>query len=63
MRDQPWFLNQVVEIQTSLFPKQLLARLQKIEIGMGRVRVEARGPRTVAKTWSPEYDCTYIRKK
>ncbi|HLH42734.1 MAG TPA: 2-amino-4-hydroxy-6-hydroxymethyldihydropteridine diphosphokinase [Bryobacteraceae bacterium] len=45
--DQPWFLNQVVEIETSLFPKQLLARLQKIEIGMGRVRMEARGPRTV----------------
>jgi 2-amino-4-hydroxy-6-hydroxymethyldihydropteridine diphosphokinase len=45
--DQPWFLNQVVEIETSLFPKQLLARLQKIEIGMGRVRKEARGPRTV----------------
>jgi 2-amino-4-hydroxy-6-hydroxymethyldihydropteridine diphosphokinase len=45
--DQPWFLNQVVEVETSLFPKQLLARLQKIEIGMGRVRMEARGPRTV----------------
>ena len=45
--DQPWFLNQVVEIETSLFPKQLLARLQKIEIGIGRVRMEARGPRTV----------------
>jgi 2-amino-4-hydroxy-6-hydroxymethyldihydropteridine diphosphokinase len=45
--DQPWFLNQVVEVETSLFPKQLLARLQKIEIGMGRVRVEAKGPRTV----------------
>ncbi|HYK60501.1 MAG TPA: 2-amino-4-hydroxy-6-hydroxymethyldihydropteridine diphosphokinase [Bryobacteraceae bacterium] len=47
VRDQPWFLNQVVEVETSLFPKQLLARLQKIEIGMGRVRMEARGPRTV----------------
>ena len=45
--NQPWFLNQVVEVETSLFPKQLLARLQKIEIGMGRVRMEARGPRTV----------------
>ena len=45
--DQSWFLNQVVEVETSLFPKQLLARLQKIEIGMGRVRMEARGPRTV----------------
>jgi len=45
--DQPWFLNQVVEIETSLFPKQLLARLEKIEIGMGRTRMEAKGPRTV----------------
>ena len=45
--DQPWFLNQVVEVETSLFPKQLLARLQKIEIGMGRIRILAKGPRTV----------------
>jgi 2-amino-4-hydroxy-6-hydroxymethyldihydropteridine diphosphokinase len=45
--DQPWFLNQVVEIETSLFPKQLLSRLQKIEIGMGRIRMLAKGPRTV----------------
>jgi 2-amino-4-hydroxy-6-hydroxymethyldihydropteridine diphosphokinase len=45
--DQPWFLNQVVEVETSLFPKQLLARLQKIEIGMGRIRMLAKGPRTV----------------
>ncbi|HEY7338557.1 MAG TPA: 2-amino-4-hydroxy-6-hydroxymethyldihydropteridine diphosphokinase [Bryobacteraceae bacterium] len=45
--DQPWFLNQIVEVETSLFPKQLLARLQKIEIGMGRVRVQEKGPRTI----------------
>src|SRR5215469_6078931 len=45
--DQPWFLNQVVEVETSLFPRQLLSRLQKIELGLGRVRMEARGPRTV----------------
>jgi 2-amino-4-hydroxy-6-hydroxymethyldihydropteridine diphosphokinase len=37
----------VVEVETSLFPKQLLARLQKIEIGMGRIRMLAKGPRTV----------------
>lgn len=45
--DQPWFLNQVVEIETSLFPKQLLSRLQKIELGLGRVRNQWKGPRTI----------------
>jgi len=33
--DQPWFLNQVIEIETSLFPMQLLARVQRIEREMG----------------------------
>jgi 2-amino-4-hydroxy-6-hydroxymethyldihydropteridine diphosphokinase len=45
--DQPWFLNQVVEIETSLFPKQLLSRVQKIELGLGRVREQWKGPRTI----------------
>jgi 2-amino-4-hydroxy-6-hydroxymethyldihydropteridine diphosphokinase len=45
--DQPWFLNQVVEIETSLFPKQLLSRVQKIELGLGRVRNQWKGPRTI----------------
>jgi 2-amino-4-hydroxy-6-hydroxymethyldihydropteridine diphosphokinase len=45
--DQPWFLNLVVEIETSLFPKQLLSRLQKIELGLGRVRNQWKGPRTI----------------
>ena len=48
MPDQSWFLNQVVEIETSLFPKQLLARLQKLEAGMGRIRGgPSKGPRTI----------------
>ena len=48
MPDQSWFLNQVVEIETSLFPKQLLSRLQKIELGLGRIRGGAsKGPRTI----------------
>jgi len=42
--DQPWFLNQVVEVETSLFPKQLLSRVQKIELGMGRTRERLKGP-------------------
>jgi 2-amino-4-hydroxy-6-hydroxymethyldihydropteridine diphosphokinase len=45
--DQPWFLNQVVEIETSLFPRQLLARMLKIERDMGRQRIAGKGPRTI----------------
>lgn len=44
---QPWFLNQVVEIETSLFPKQLLERTQKIERALGRIPTFPKGPRTV----------------
>ena len=47
VEDQPWFLNQVIECETELFPRQLLARLQKIERGMGRKRRLARGPREI----------------
>ncbi len=45
--DQRWFLNLVVEAETELFPLQLLARLQRIERDLGRVRTVARGPRTL----------------
>lgn len=45
--DQPWFLNQVIEIETDLFPRQLLARTQKIEREMGRKRMVAKGPRVI----------------
>lgn len=47
LRDQPWFLNMVIEIETELFPKQLLARLQKIERELGRKRTVPKGPRTI----------------
>lgn len=47
VRDQPWFLNLVVEAETELFPKQLLARIQKIELELGRARVRPKGPRTI----------------
>jgi 2-amino-4-hydroxy-6-hydroxymethyldihydropteridine diphosphokinase len=47
VEDQPWFLNQVIECETDLFPRQLLARLQKIERGMGRKRRMAKGPREI----------------
>lgn len=45
--DQGWFLNCVAEFETDLFPKQLLHRMQKAEIGMGRVRSLKNGPRTI----------------
>ena len=47
VEDQPWFLNQVIECETDLFPRQLLARLQKIERAMGRKRRVAKGPREI----------------
>jgi 2-amino-4-hydroxy-6-hydroxymethyldihydropteridine diphosphokinase len=47
MLDQPWFLNQVIETETTLFPRQLLARLLMIEREMGRMRVTPKGPRTI----------------
>lgn len=45
--DQPWFLNLVAEIDTSLPPRDLLAHLHAIETCLGRVRHTASGPRTV----------------
>ena len=44
---QRWFLNLVVEARTELFPKQLLARVARIETAMGRVRSVPKGPRTI----------------
>jgi len=46
-REQPWFLNMVVEADTRLFPMQLLARIGRIERALGRVRSVPKGPRTV----------------
>jgi 2-amino-4-hydroxy-6-hydroxymethyldihydropteridine diphosphokinase len=45
--DQPWFLNAVVEVETSLFPMQLLARVRQVERQMGRQRVTPKGPRNI----------------
>jgi 2-amino-4-hydroxy-6-hydroxymethyldihydropteridine diphosphokinase len=44
---QGWFLNMVVEIETELFPRQLLARTQRIERELKRVRGVPKGPRTL----------------
>jgi 2-amino-4-hydroxy-6-hydroxymethyldihydropteridine diphosphokinase len=45
--DQAWFLNAVVEVETSLLPMQLLARVREIERKMGRQRVTPKGPRNI----------------
>ncbi|HEY4084700.1 MAG TPA: 2-amino-4-hydroxy-6-hydroxymethyldihydropteridine diphosphokinase [Bryobacteraceae bacterium] len=47
LADQPWFLNQVAEFETSLLPLQLLHRIHSIENELGRVRTIVNGPRTV----------------
>jgi 2-amino-4-hydroxy-6-hydroxymethyldihydropteridine diphosphokinase len=46
--DQPRFLNGAVALETALPPHELLARLQEIELQLGRVRegVPRFGPRT-----------------
>ena len=45
--DQPWFLNQVVEAETELFPRQLLAHTQKTERAMRRKPSFPKGPRLI----------------
>jgi 2-amino-4-hydroxy-6-hydroxymethyldihydropteridine diphosphokinase len=45
--NQPWFLNQVVEAETDLFPRQLLTRVRNIERLMGRKRTSPKGPRVI----------------
>lgn len=44
---QRWFLNMVAEIETELFPMQLLSRVAKIEQALGRARTVKNGPRTL----------------
>jgi 2-amino-4-hydroxy-6-hydroxymethyldihydropteridine diphosphokinase len=44
---QRWFLNQVAEAETELFPMQLLSRIGKIERALGRERTLPNGPRTI----------------
>lgn len=45
--DQPAYLNQMVALDTSLAPADLLLALQGIEAGAGRVRRERWAPRTL----------------
>ena len=45
--DQPSFLNQALEIFTSLNARQLMRMILKIEKEMGRIRKEKLGPRII----------------
>jgi 2-amino-4-hydroxy-6-hydroxymethyldihydropteridine diphosphokinase len=47
VREQPWFLNCVVELDTSLSARELLREIQKIEAELGRKREISKGPRTI----------------
>jgi 2-amino-4-hydroxy-6-hydroxymethyldihydropteridine diphosphokinase len=45
--DQPWFLNQVVEVESDLLPRQLFQWIRRIEREMGRQRKIPKGPRLI----------------
>ena len=45
--DQPWYINGIAQIQTSLPPAELLARLAEIEADFGRVRIERNAARVI----------------
>ncbi len=46
-RQQPWFLNCAVKLETELMPRQLLARVLDLEKAMGRKRAPGKGPRSI----------------
>lgn len=46
-KDQPWFLNTAIAINTDKSPSALLGFLQGVEKAVGRVGGEAGGPRVV----------------
>jgi 2-amino-4-hydroxy-6-hydroxymethyldihydropteridine diphosphokinase len=45
--DQPWFVNAVARIETGLAPAALLARLQAVETGFGRVKAARNAARII----------------
>lgn len=46
-KDQPWFLNIVIEGETDLNPKELLEFTQSVEKDMKRVKTILNGPRII----------------
>lgn len=47
LSEQPDFLNQVLFVKTDLEPEDVLNRIQKIELQLGRERYEKWGPRII----------------
>ena len=47
LREQDWFLNCVVEVETNLRPQELMQVLLNIERSMGRERTVPKGPRII----------------
>ena len=45
--NQAWFLNCVVEFETSKEPSELMSEILEIEHKMGRQRIQKKGPRTI----------------
>lgn len=46
-QEQPWFLNQVLEVQTESEPRTFLRLVKNIEKKMGRTRSTPKGPRCI----------------
>ncbi|RLD17278.1 MAG: 2-amino-4-hydroxy-6-hydroxymethyldihydropteridine diphosphokinase [Caldiserica bacterium] len=46
-KDQNTFLNKVIEIETDISPDELLSKIKKIEIEIGRKKRERYGPREI----------------
>ena len=46
-REQPWFVNSVVQLETELSAEELLTSIQRIEAELGRTRELLKGPRTI----------------
>ena len=47
IREQAWFLNCAIEVETELQPQQLMSALLEIELELGRRREIKYGPRTI----------------
>src|SRR4029077_12948989 len=47
IREQPWFLNCAIAVETGLSPEQLMDALLGIEREMGRERLVPKGPRLI----------------
>ena len=47
VRDQPRFLNQVLEVETSLEPRPLLEAVKTLEEQLGRIARQRWGPREI----------------